>query len=208
MPLDDGEKRRLLRKGLRLEYATLAWNVAEATVVLVAATLAHSVALTGFGLDSLIEIFASIVVVWQLTGAPEKRERRALRLIGMAFLAIAVYVAIDSSLTLAHRSHPHTSILGMASLGATAIEMGVLGIAKGRVGKQLDNPVLETEARVTLTDGYLATSILLGLIFNAAFHWWWADPVAAYVIVFYGLKEGVEALREVGATSRTTPTST
>ena len=189
------ERRALLRRGLRLEYTTLGWNVGEAAVVLAAAALAHSIALTGFGLDSVVEIFASVVVVWQLRGGRPERERVALRLIGWAFIAIAIYVASASSLSLATQARPHASILGMASLGATFVEMIVLGVAKGRVGKRLDHRVLITEARVTLTDGYLAASILIGLVLNAALHWWWADPVAAFVIVFYGLREGLEALR-------------
>ncbi|HJT37510.1 MAG TPA: cation transporter [Actinomycetota bacterium] len=194
--LDEATRQKLLRRGLHLEYATLVWNVGEATVVLIAAALAHSVALTGFGLDSLIEIFASVVVVWQIRGDDKPaRERRALRLIGLAFFGIAAYVAAESAHSLMARAHPHTSVLGMASLGATAFEMALLGIWKGRVGGRLDHAVLRTEARVTLTDAYLAGSILLGLVLNAALHWWWADPVAALVIVFYGIKEGRESWR-------------
>lgn len=193
--VDASTRRRLLRRGVQLEYATLIWNVGEATVVLVAAALAHSVALTGFGLDSVLEIFASLVVIWQLKGGRPKRERRALRMIGAAFFGIAAFVLTESTRTLLVRAHPHTSVLGMISLAATAAEMILLGVWKGRIGKQLDHRVLKTEARVTLTDGYLASSILLGLALNAAFAWWWADPLAALVIVVYGVKEGREAWR-------------
>ena len=130
----DGDRAALLRTGIRLEYATLAWNVGEAVVVLIAAAVAHSVALAGFGLDSVLEIFASVVVVWQLTGGRPQRERVALHLIGGAFLVIAVYVATDSTRTLLIHAHPHTSILGIASLGATMFAMIGLGLAKGRLG--------------------------------------------------------------------------
>lgn len=187
---DPVSRQRLLRRGLQLEYATLIWNIGEATLILIAAARARSVALTGFGLDSVIEIFASVAVVWQLKGGRPERERRALRLIGVAFFGIAAYVLAASAHTFAVRAHSHTSVLGMTSLAATSVGMAGLGLWKGRVGKRLNHRVLRTEARVTLTDAYLAASILIGLALNATFKWWWADPAAALVIVFYGIKEG------------------
>jgi len=189
------ERAALLRRGIRLEYATLVWNIGEAVVVLLAAVRAHSVALAGFGLDSCLEIFASLVVIWQLTGGRPERERRALHLIGGAFVVIALYVGSASTLTLLHRARPRPSLLGMISLAGTVVVMVLLGVMKGRLGRTLDNAVLQTEARVTLTDGYLAASILVGLALNASLHWWWADPLAAYIIVFYGLKEAWEIWR-------------
>ena len=190
--ISEADRASLLRRGIRLEYATLAWNVGEAVLVLIAAAIAHSVALAGFGLDSVLEIFASVVVIWQLTGGRPEREKVALHLIGGAFLVIALYIATESTRTLLIHAHPRASALGMASLGATTVAMVGLGIAKGRLGRRLDNPVLRTEARVTITDGYLAVSILIGLLLNATLRWWWTDPAAAFVIVFYGLKEAWE----------------
>jgi divalent metal cation (Fe/Co/Zn/Cd) transporter len=183
----------LLARGLRLEYITLGWNVIGTVVVVAAAIAARSVALAGFGLDSLIEIFASVVVVWQLKGVGQHRERRALRLIGGAFLALALYVLVQAARSLLTQAHPETSALGIAWLAATLISMLLLAWGKQRTGKQLENPVLMTEARVTLVDAYLAAAVLLGLLLNALIGWWWADPVAGLVIVYYGVREGWHA---------------
>ncbi len=182
-----------------LEYATLAWNVAGAGVVIAAALAAGSVALAGFGIDSLIEIFASIVVVWQLKGSDRHRERSALRLIGLAFFALVIYVLVQSARTLSSQSQPQTSALGIAWLAATLIVMLLLAWGKHQVGSALNNPVLLTEGRVTLVDAYLAGVVLLGLILEAWLGWWWADSIAALVIVYYGLREGWHALHEAAS---------
>jgi divalent metal cation (Fe/Co/Zn/Cd) transporter len=179
----------LLRRGRILEGTTLGWNVAGLAVLASAAFRAHSVALAGFGLDSLIEIGASTVVLWELSGAGEARQRRALRLIGGAFLTLAVYLAVQSAVVLAAAYHPGPSLLGIAWTAVTAMAMFALAAGKTRTGKALGNPVLATEGRVTLVDGILAVAVLLGLILNAAAGLWWADPLAALVIVFYALRE-------------------
>jgi divalent metal cation (Fe/Co/Zn/Cd) transporter len=177
------------RRGLALEWATLVWNVAGIVVLAIAARAARSVALVGFGLDSLVEIFASMVVVWELTGVDPDRRHRALRLIGGAFVALALYLTVQATFVLAVGAHPHTSPLGMGWTGATFVVMALLALGKRRTGHALDNPVLVTEGKVTLVDAALAGATLLGLAANAAFHWWWADPVAGFVIVFYGARE-------------------
>lgn len=181
---------RLLRQGLRLEYVTLGWNMVGTVVVVAAALSAHSVALAGFGLDSLIEIFASLMVVWQLKGVNQGRERRAVRLIGSAFLALALYVLLQAGYTLLKGTHPHHARVGLVWLAATLVVMLLLAWAKGRAGKALGNRVLLTESRVTLVDAYLAGAVLVGLVLNSALGWWWADPFAGLVIVYYGTKEG------------------
>jgi divalent metal cation (Fe/Co/Zn/Cd) transporter len=191
-----GVEAELLRRGLWLEYATLGWNVVGAVVVLGAAFVARSVALAGFGLDSLIEIFASVIVVWQLRNIGHDRERTALRLIGGAFFALALYLLIQAGYTLIMQSHPHHSPLGIAWLAATAIVMFLLARGKLITGRQLGNAVLLTEARVTVIDGILAASVLVGLVLNALLGWWWADPAASLVIVYYGIREGVHAWGE------------
>lgn len=196
--MHDVSARVLVRRGLQLEYLTLGWNVIGCVVVIAAAIAARSVALAGFGLDSVIEIFASVVVVWQLTGGGEARERRALRLIGIAFLALAVYVLGQSARTLLVRAHPDTSIVGIAWLAATLVVMLLLAWSKGQTGRQLGNDVLLTESRVTLVDAYLAAAVLVGLILNAVLGWWWADPLAGLVIVYYGIREGIAAIRGEG----------
>jgi len=189
--------RQLRRRGLRLEYATLAWNVVGSVIVLVAAVAAHSVALAGFGLDSMIEILASLVVVWQLQDmSAAERERRALRIIGVAFLLLAAYISVQSVFVLVTAAHPRRSLAGIVWLALTAAAMFVLAAAKHRTGRALGSRVLQTEARVTLIDGLLALAVLLGLTLNAAAGLWWADPAAAFVIVYYGAREGWRALHE------------
>jgi divalent metal cation (Fe/Co/Zn/Cd) transporter len=187
----------LRRRGLRLEYATFGWNVVGSVLVLAAAVSARSVALAGFGLDSLIEIVASLVVVWQLRELQAlEPERRALRAIGVAFLLLAIYIAAQSVYVLASEARPHRSLLGIVWLALTAAAMFALAAGKRATGRALRNRVLETEARVTVIDGLLASAVLAGLILNAAAGWWWADPAAAFVIVYYGLREGWHALHE------------
>lgn len=190
--LDEGARAALLRRGFALEYATLAWNVVGIAVLAVAAVAARSVALAGFGLDSLIEIGASTVVIWELSGAGEQRQRRALRLIGYAFAALAVYLLAQSTIVLVAGYHPRHSVAGIVWTALTAAAMFALAAGKARTGRALGNPVLRTEGRVTTIDGILAVAVLLGLLLNAALGWWWADPAAGYVVVYYAVREARE----------------
>ncbi|CEF49466.1 unnamed protein product [uncultured bacterium] len=191
-----GTRAALLRRGLLLEYTTLGWNVVGTTVVIAAAIRARSVALAGFGLDSLIEIFASVIVVWQLTGAADRdRERRALRLISFAFFALVAYVLAQSAYTLTTGQHPAPSLGGLVWLAATVLAMLLLAWGKQVTGRGLNNQALMTEARVTLVDAYLAAAVLVGIGLNAALGWWWADPLSGLVIVYYGFHEANEARR-------------
>ncbi len=187
--VDDAARTALLRRGFALEFVTLGWNVIGVVVLAIAAAAARSVALAGFGLDSLIEIGASTVVIWELTGAGPARQRRALRLIGCAFAALAVYLLIQSTVVLAAGYHPRHSAVGIGWTTATAALMFALAFGKARTGAALGNPVLQTEGRVTLIDAILATAVLTGLALNAALGWWWADPAAGYVLVYYAVRE-------------------
>lgn len=196
IPAEATERSRLLRRGFVLEYATLGWNVVGVGVLAWSAWVARSVALAGFGLDSLIEIGASIVVVWELSGTGEVRQRRALRLIGAAFAALAVYLAVQSSVVLAIGYHPHHSVPGIVWTAITAAAMFTLAAGKARTGRALGNPVLQTEGRVTVIDGILAVAVLVGLVLNAAAGWWWADPAAGYVLVYYALWESLDIYRD------------
>ncbi|GAA4610579.1 cation transporter [Actinoallomurus liliacearum] len=180
---------RLLRRGFALEYLTLGWNVAGVAVLAAAAIAARSVALAGFGLDSLIEIGASVVVVWELSGTGEYRRRRALRLIAVAFIGLAVYLLIQSSWALASGHRAAHSPGGIAWTAVTAVVMAALAYGKARTGAALGNPVLSAEGHVTLVDAVLAAAVLTGLVLNAAAGWWWADPLAGYVLVFYAVRE-------------------
>jgi divalent metal cation (Fe/Co/Zn/Cd) transporter len=194
LPVDPA-RARLLRRGFRLEYATLGWNVVGIVVLAFAAIAARSVALGGFGLDSLIEIGASAAVIWELSGSGEVRRRRALRLIALAFALLAVYLLVQSTVVLATRFRPGHSPAGIAWTALTAGAMFALAAGKARTGAALDNQVLRTEGRVTLIDGLLASAVLLGLLLNAVVNWWWADPLAGYVLVYYGGREAWEILR-------------
>jgi divalent metal cation (Fe/Co/Zn/Cd) transporter len=181
----------MLNRALWLEYATLAWNVVAAVAVTLAALAAHSVALAGFGLDSLIEILASLTVVWQLKGASQQRERRALRVIRLALFALALYIAAQTIHMLLAGTRPAASLVGILWLSLTVAAMLLLASAKKRIGRQLSNPVLLSEANVTLIDAYLAMAVLVGIVLNATAGLWWADPLAALVIVYYGVREGI-----------------
>jgi divalent metal cation (Fe/Co/Zn/Cd) transporter len=185
---------RLLRRGRRLEVATLLWNVVGIVVLAVAAVRAGSVALAGFGLDSLIEIGASTVVLWELSGVGEHRQRTALRLIAGAFVGLAVYLSAQTIVVLLSGYHPRHSPLGIVWVAITAAVMFALAAGKARTGRQLGNPVLVSESRVTAIDGALAVAILVGLVLNSTLGWWWADPAAGLVIVYYALRE-VRAIR-------------
>jgi divalent metal cation (Fe/Co/Zn/Cd) transporter len=185
---------RLLRRGLALECITLGWNAVGVVVLAFAAFAAHSVALAGFGLDSLVEIGASIVVVWELRGVGGlDRRRRALRLIGAAFFTLAIYITAQGGYVLATGARPAHSSVGIAWTAVTCAVMFALAYGKLTTGRALGNPVLSTEGRVTLLDAYLAAAVLVGLVLNAALGWWWADPVAGFAIVFYGIREGSAA---------------
>jgi divalent metal cation (Fe/Co/Zn/Cd) transporter len=185
----DPRRVRLVRRGFILEYLTLVWNVAGIVVLAVAAIMARSVALAGFGLDSLIEIGASTVVIWELSGADADRQRRGLLLIGYAFSALALYLLVQSTLVLATGYHPGHSTLGIVWTAITAAAMFALAVGKARTGRDLGNPVLRTEGRVTAVDAILALAVLVGLILNAAVGWWWADPAAGYILVYYATRE-------------------
>jgi divalent metal cation (Fe/Co/Zn/Cd) transporter len=179
----------LARRGFALEYVTLGWNVAGIVVLAIAAVAARSVALAGFGLDSLIEIGASTVVIWELSGAGADRQRRGLRLIGFGFGALAAYLVVQSTVVLAAGYHPRHSVLGIIWTAVTAAVMFALAAGKARTGRELGNPVLRTEGRVTMIDGILAVAVLAGLVLNAGLGWWWADPAAGYVLVCYAARE-------------------
>jgi len=187
--VDETARTALLRRGFALEFVTLGWNVIGVAVLAAAAIAARSVALAGFGLDSLIEIGASTVVIWELSGTGQARQHRALRLIGCAFAVLAVYLLAQSTVVLAAGYHPRHSPAGIGWTAATAAVMFALAFGKARTGAALGNPVLQTEGRVTLVDGILATAVLAGLALNAALGWWWADPAAGYVLVFYAARE-------------------
>ncbi|HET9691753.1 MAG TPA: cation transporter [Acidimicrobiales bacterium] len=200
---DDMTGASMLRRGRWLEAATLGWNVVGVVVLAATAIAARSVALAGFGLDSLIEIGASTVVLWELAGTGEERRRRALRLIGAAFVALAAYLLAQTTWSLAAGSHPRHSPAGIAWTAATAAVMFALAAGKSRTGRALANPVLVAEGRVTTVDAILALAVLAGLVLNLAAGWWWADPAAGYVLVFYAVREAREIFGSSAGVPRT-----
>ena len=185
----------LLRRGLGLEYATLGWNVIGLGVLAVAAIGAGSPALAGFGLDSLIEIFASLIVVWQLKGIHADRETRAMRLIGAAFAVLVAYLVIQLVIVFVTGVRPATSPPGIVWTALTFVVMLALAWGKIRTGRTLGNPVLRAEGKVTLVDAYLAGAVLAGLVLNALFGWWWADPLTGLVIIHYAAREARHAFK-------------
>ena len=159
------------------------------------AIVAGSVALAGFALDSLIEIGASVVVLWELDDVNVGRQGRAMRMIGSAFVALSIYLAVQSTFVLVAGYRPHHSPLGVAWTAATAFVMFALARAKAKTGDALNNPVLTAEGRVTLVDGVLALAVLVGLVLNMLAGWWWADPTTGYVILYYAIREARVALQ-------------
>ena len=184
----------LERTGRRLQRITIAWNLIEVFITIGLGIAAGSLALVAFGLDSLIEVFASLVVLWHMVeDQPDPtRDRRARRLVALAFAALAVYLLAAGLRALLTQAEPESSPLGIAYLGVTAVVMFSLAARKRRVGRDLDNQAFLAEARMTYLDGWLATAILAALALNTAFDWWWADPVAALVVALAAARESVE----------------
>jgi divalent metal cation (Fe/Co/Zn/Cd) transporter len=194
LALPDEEMSRLRRRGFLLEYASMAWMTVEAAVAIVSGILAASIALIGFGLDSVIEFFAAAVVVWQLRGAvSEDRETRALRLIGGTFFALAAYLTIESITDLASRHRPEQSTAGIAVTAAALVVMPLLALAKRRTGQQLSNQALVADAAESAFCVFTSAAALLGIGLNSWLGWWWADPAGALVIAGLAVREGIEA---------------
>lgn len=183
-----------LRRGRRLEYLTIGWNSLEAVIAIGAGLLAGSIALIGFGFDSVIEVSSGVILLWRLLGNDE-REKIALRLVGLSFLALAAYVAFDAAKALWFRELPEESYVGIALAALSLIVMPLLARAKRRVAANLSSRALEADSRQTDICAYLSAILLAGLGLNALFGWWWADPVAAFVMIPIIAKEGIEALR-------------
>jgi len=173
------------RKGRRLEYFTLGWNVIEAAIAGVAGFAAGSTALIGFGIDSLIESLSGGVLLWRLAddGLGEARERVAHRLVAVSFVALAAYVGVESILTLREHAAPDHSIVGIILATVSLIVMPVLARAKRRVAKGLGSAAMTADSRQTDLCAYLSAILLAGLALNALFGWWWADPLAALAMI-------------------------
>lgn len=194
------ERLRLQRRALRLEYATIAWNLGEAVLTIGLGVAAGSLALIGFGTDSIIEVFASSVVVWHVRPGHEvdrpERTRLALRLVGAAFCVLALVLAVVAVRDLVTGRHPGESSIGIAYLAVTAAVMFGLAAAKRRTANGLGSAPLHSEASMTFLDGILSTLTLTGLVLNGVLGWWWADPTAALLVAIAAGNEGRENLQE------------
>ena len=194
------ERTAVVRHGLYLNYATIGYNVLEAVVALIAGVMAGSVALVGFGFDSVIEVSASGAAQWRLHADVdpthrEHTERITVHLIGWSFLLLAVYIAYDSGRTLLLRERPDRSVLGVVILTLSLIVMPFLAHAKRRVALTLGSRALEAEAKQTSLCAYLSAIALVGVLLNAAVGWWWADPMCALAMVPIIAKEGIDHVR-------------
>jgi len=194
------DRQAVVRRGQRLTWATIGYNCLEAVLSIGAGIVAGSVALVGFGLDSVIEVSSSIAGLWRLhsDASPARRhraERIALRVIGACFVLLAVYVLADASRALIEHSRPSESAVGIAIAAASLVVMPLLARAKRRVAARLSSSALTAEARQTDFCMYLSAILLAGLALNALLGWWWADPIAALAMVPILTAEGVTALR-------------
>jgi divalent metal cation (Fe/Co/Zn/Cd) transporter len=190
------DRERLVRRAKFLARLGLAWHGIEAAVAIAAGVVAGSIALIGFGADSLIEAVAGVVVLWRFAGSragSQAAELRAQKLIGLSFFAIAAYVGVEAVRSLIGGDHPEVSYVGIVLSAVTLASMPPLAIAKARVGEKLGSSATKSEGRQNMLCAYLSGALLLGLGLNAAAGWWWADPVTALVIAAVAVNEGRDA---------------
>jgi divalent metal cation (Fe/Co/Zn/Cd) transporter len=190
-------RRAVLRRRVRLLVAaTITYNVIEAAVAIAAGTVASSVALIGFGLDSVIEVSSAAAVAWQFAGPdPERRERAALRVIAGSFFALAVYVTVEALRSLVSGHHPEHSTVGIVLVAISVVIMPFLSWAQRRAGRELGSASAVADSKQTLLCTYLSAAVLVGLVLNSALGWWWADPVVALGLAVLAVREGRQALR-------------
>jgi divalent metal cation (Fe/Co/Zn/Cd) transporter len=194
-------RRRLERRARMLAWGGIGWHVIEFGIALGAGIAAGSIALIGFGADSLVEAFAGLVVVWLFTGrrlGSEAAERRAQQLIAISFFALAAYIGVEAVRTIVTANEPRTSWVGVGLAAFTAPTMPLLALAKRRVGRRLGSAATVKEGAQSLVCAYLSVALLAGLLANALAGWWWADPTAALVIAGVAAREGRESWRGEG----------
>lgn len=197
--LTGGERARLGRRAQLLAGASVAYNAVEAAIALVAGVVAGSVALIGFGLDSVVEVSSGLIILWQFRHRlPESREQRALRLIALSFVGLSVYVSLESVRALATRAEPEASPVGIGLAVTSLLLMPFLSWAQRRTGRALRSPTVVADSTQTMLCTVMSATLLGGLVLNATLGWYWADPVAGLVIAGLALKEGREAWRGEG----------
>ena len=191
------ERRQLLQRRIRLIVgATIAYNVVEAVVAITAGSIASSAALIGFGLDSVIEVLSAAAVAWQFTRRdPERWEKGTLRVIAVAFFALAAYVTVSSAFALASQEQVRHSTLGIVITALSVVIMPFLSFAERRAGRELGSATAVADSKQTLICTYLSAAVLVGLVLNSLLGWWWADAIAGLVIAGFAVREGIEAWR-------------
>jgi len=194
------ERTAVVNRGRRLEYFTITWNALEGLVAVVAGAIAGSISLVGFGIDSFIEVTSGSVLLWRMSvdaevHRRELNERRALRIVGACFLLLAAYITYESALDLWSRRAPEHSIPGIILACVSLIVMPLLSRAKRKVGRALGSAAMHADAKQTEFCTYLSAILLAGLLLNILFGLWWADPVAALIMVPIVAKEGIEGLQ-------------
>ena len=193
VPYRPDERAALVRRAKLLAWIGLGWHGVEATIAIAAGVAAGSIALIGFGADSMFESLAGIVLLWRFAGtrsSSDSAERRAQKVIAISFYVLAAYVGIEAVRTLVGADHPGVSWIGIGLSVVTLLTMPPLAIAKGRVGDRLGSSATKSEGRQNLVCAYLSAALLLGLGANAIAGWWWADPIAALVVAAVAVREG------------------
>jgi divalent metal cation (Fe/Co/Zn/Cd) transporter len=199
---------RLARRARLLSWLSLGWMTVEGAVAILAGLAASSIALIGFGLDSAIEGFASVIIIWRFTGHrmfSEAAEQRAQKLVAVQFFLLAPYVGIESIRALVNGERPHETLVGILLAAGSVVFMPMLGIAKQRIADQLGSAATKGEGRQNMLCAYLAGALLVGLLGNAAVGAWWLDPVVGLVIASVAVKEGREAWEGEGCACVSSP---
>ena len=194
------DRQAQVRRGKLLEYATIGYNSLEGVIAVTAGVVAGSVALVGFGFDSAIEVISGATLLWRLNadlneGSREQAEQRALKIVGASFLLLAAYVTFDATKSLLQREPPDESMVGIVLAAVSLIVMPLLVRAKRRVASAIGSRAMAADATQTALCTYLSAILLAGLLLNALVGWWWADPIAALIMVPIIVREGLEGIR-------------
>jgi divalent metal cation (Fe/Co/Zn/Cd) transporter len=184
----------LYEKALHFLYITVVWNVFEGISCVILGLLTNSVALFAYGLESSIEVFSSSVVIWDLKSKGKSRDKIALKLIGCAYLLVSAYVFFDAVKSLVEKQHATPSTIGIIFMIATALVMAYLGLVKRDIGTKMESQTVLADAKFTIIDGLLSTTILVGLIFNSILGWWWMDQALALFLSGVAFREGLREL--------------
>lgn len=194
-----------LRLGIWIECITIVWMTIEATIAIISGYITHSISLQAFGIDSIIELISGGVLLWRLlieqrgssVEAVEHAEQRASWITALSLFALAIYIVGDSVFSLLTRTRPQASLWGIGLALSAAIIMPILWQAKLRIAKRIGSPALKADAACSVTCAYMSFTLLVGLLLNRLFGWWWADPLAALALLYFIIREGREALHEV-----------